>query len=166
MKGNNKCCSRILPHAGKWKPYLCYRFSQGAYSLRLPCELMGVWLHGRTLAQHTHGSILITTKIEKGTHNSMAPSISRVTLFSTAMTFTTVTNLKIIRRWEEAIEHVGPSPGRGPWCPWCPLMAMPKHKQAQTTNSEFTVWYTGGSKCKVVTRASFLTHRGLWEEQI
>lgn len=103
------------------------------------------------------GSILITTKIEKGTHNSTAPSISRH-LVSNCYDFqrnSLLTNFKTIRRCEEAIEHVCPSPGRGPWCP---LMGMPKHKQAWTTNSEFTVWYTRGSKCKVATRGGAVTN--------
>lgn len=160
MKGNNKCCSRILPHAGKWKPYLCSRFRQVAYSMRLPCDPIGVWLHSRTLAQHTHGLGLYphhhkNRKRDTQQHGTINFSCHLVSNCYDFQRNSLLTNLKPIRRCEEAMEHVGPSPGKGLWCP---LMGMPEHKQARTTNSEFTVWYTRGSKCKVATRGGAVTN--------
>lgn len=160
MKGNNKCCSRILPHTGKWNPYCV--LGSGRWLTLWGCPVSW-WVCGSTLEHLLSiltdlGSILITTKNRKrdiqqhGTINFSCHLVSNCYDFQRN---SLLTNFKTIRRCEEAIEHVCPSPGRGPWCPF---MGMPKHKQAWTTNSEFTVWCTRGSKCKVATQGGAVTN--------
>lgn len=85
--------------------------------MRLPCDLMGVQLHGRTLAQHTHGPGLYphhhkNRKRDTQQHGTINFSCHLVSNCYDFQRNSLLTILKTIRRCEEAMEHVGPPPGR------------------------------------------------------